>query len=70
MLDNVFKKKKRPRPALHRAGDFIVNKYMPNATPAEREEARENLVQLASILKRIDDRLVAEKLGRIPAPES
>jgi hypothetical protein len=45
----------KPRP-----GDLILNRYMPNATEAEREEARENLKRLARVLMRIEARLARE----------
>ena len=43
-----------------RPGDLILNRYVPNATEAEREEARENLKQLARVLMRIEARLARE----------
>ena len=45
----------KPRP-----GDLILNRYMPDATEQEREEARENLKQLARVLMRIEARLARE----------
>jgi len=48
-----------PQHAPH-PGDFILNRYIPNATEAEREEARENLKQLARVLMRIEARLARE----------
>jgi aminoglycoside/choline kinase family phosphotransferase len=38
----------------------IVNRYMTNATPEEREEAMTNLKQLARTLMRIETRLARE----------
>jgi hypothetical protein len=38
----------------------IVNRYMPNATAEQREEAMANLRQLAQLLMRIEDRLARE----------
>jgi aminoglycoside/choline kinase family phosphotransferase len=38
----------------------IVNRYMPSATPEEREEAMTNLKQLARALMRIETRLARE----------
>ena len=41
-------------------GDVFLDRYMPNATDAEREEARRNLQHLARALNRIEDRLARE----------
>ena len=38
----------------------IVNRYMPNATAEQREEAMANLRQLAQLLMRVEDRLARE----------
>jgi hypothetical protein len=43
-----------------RAGDLILDRYMPNATEEVREEARENLRRLAHVLLRIEERLARE----------
>jgi hypothetical protein len=43
-----------------RPGDLILNRYIPNAAEAEREEARENLKRLARVLMRIEARLARE----------
>lgn len=40
-----------------RPGDAILDRYMPNASAIEREEAYENLKRLALVLMRIEDRL-------------
>ena len=48
-------KEQKPRP-----GDGIIDCYMPDATPEEREEAHENLRRLARVLIRIEDRLARE----------
>jgi len=40
----------------HRPGDIILNKYLPNASPEEREAARENLKRLARLLIRVHER--------------
>ena len=45
---------------VRRPGDLIIDRYMPNASDAEREEARENLRLLAGVLMRIEDRLAQE----------
>jgi hypothetical protein len=36
----------------YRPGDHILNRYVPNASPEEREEARESLEQLAQLFIR------------------
>jgi hypothetical protein len=46
----------RPR----RPGELFIDRYMPNATEAEREEALKNLQDLIAILVRIDERLARE----------
>jgi hypothetical protein len=46
----------KPRP-----GDLILNRYMLNATEAEREEARENLRAYATVILRIATRLATEE---------
>ena len=38
----------------------IVNRYMPNATAKQREEAMANLRQLAQLLVRVENRLARE----------
>jgi hypothetical protein len=38
-------------------GDFILDRYLPNATGEEREAARENLRRLARLLIRVHERL-------------
>ena len=45
----------------HRPGDLILNRYMPNASDAEREEARENLRAYASVVLRIATRMATEE---------
>lgn len=42
-------------------GDIILDRVMPNATPEEREAARENLCRLARFLFRVHERLLHEK---------
>jgi hypothetical protein len=42
------------------AEERIVNRYMPNATAVEREEALTNLKRLAPVLLRIENRLARE----------
>jgi hypothetical protein len=46
----------KPRP-----GDLILNRYMLNATEAEREEARENLRAYATVILCIATRLATEE---------
>jgi hypothetical protein len=41
-------------------GDIILDRYMPDATPEQREEARNNLNLLARAYIRIISRLIAE----------
>jgi len=40
----------------HKPGDLILDRYMPNATPAEREQGRENLYAFFAVLLRIATR--------------
>jgi hypothetical protein len=44
----------------HRPGDIILNKYLPHASPEEREAARENLKRLARLLIRVNERLALD----------
>ena len=44
----------------HRPGDVILNKYLPNASPEEREAARESLKRLARLLIRVHERLALD----------
>lgn len=48
------------KPINHQPGDLILNRYMPDATPAEREAARENLRRLARLLIRVHERLALD----------
>lgn len=41
----------------HRPGDIILDRYLPNASPEQREEARENLRRLARLIIRVHERL-------------
>ena len=61
----------------HKPGDLIINKYMPDATPEQKEEARENLRAFARLIVRVETRLAREaweakqkELENVPAPES
>lgn len=48
-----------------RPGDLILDRYMPNATPEEREEARANLRRLLRTLTDIEERKMRdEERGR------
>lgn len=47
-------------PSQHRPGDVILNRYMPHATVAEREVARENLRKLARFMLRVEARKARE----------
>jgi len=49
--------------APHRPGDFVLNRYMPNASEAEREAARDRLGRLGALLVRIHARGKQEKPG-------
>ena len=40
--------------------DRIIERYMPDASPEEKAEARENLHRLAKVLMRIEDRMPLE----------
>lgn len=44
-----------------RPGDLILDRYMPKASDAEREEARENLRAYATVVLRIATRLATEE---------
>ena len=44
------------------AGDAIIDRYMPSASKAKREAARENLKSLASVILRISTREYYERL--------
>ena len=48
----------------YRAGDLILNRYMPNATEQEREAARENLRKFAMVVVGIARRLAKEESER------
>jgi hypothetical protein len=41
----------------HRPGDIMLDRYLPNASPEKREEARENLQRLAGLIVRVHSRL-------------
>jgi len=47
------KQKKEP-------GWYIIDKYLPDATPEAKQEAHANLVGMLSVLVEIDDRLEKE----------
>ena len=45
----------------HRPGDIILNRYLPDATEREREEARGNLYEFVDALYRIALRIAQEE---------
>ncbi len=49
----------------HRPGDVILDRYMPDATPEEREAARANLYGFVAVLLRIATR---EALDNVEKP--
>lgn len=52
-----------------RPGDLFLDRYLPGASEAEREEAYENLRGLIALLVRIDERLVREERERTDSRE-
>lgn len=46
-----------------RPGDALIEKFMPDASPEERERAHANLRQLARVLLRIAKRQVDEEIA-------
>lgn len=42
-------------------GDFILDRYLPDATDAEREAARNNLYEFATVVLRICTRIAHER---------
>jgi hypothetical protein len=44
-----------------RPGDIILDRYLSNARPEKREEARENLRRFARLLIRVHERRAREK---------
>lgn len=47
-------------------GDLIIDRYMPNASEAEREEARENLRAYLAVVLRIAARVESEEKLQCP----
>ena len=47
----------------HRPEDIFLDRYIPNASEAEREQASENLRRLVRLLIRVHERLAWEKEG-------
>jgi hypothetical protein len=45
-------------------GDYLLDRYMPNATPEKREEAREHLRQFARFLIRVHGRRIGDNPHR------
>lgn len=58
------------QPRERRPGDLFLDRYMPNATEQEREDAYENLRGLIAITVEIDDRLTREKRVESDSRES
>jgi hypothetical protein len=60
-----------PKP--RRPGDLILDRYMPNATEEEREEARANLKAYVAVVLRKKQRLAREavesRIRAIPSVE-
>jgi hypothetical protein len=52
---------------VHRPGDYILDKYLPDAAPEAREEARDNLYALATVVVRICTRIAHERQEEIRA---
>lgn len=50
--DTLEEARKRPG---YRAGDYILNRYMPNATYEEREAARQHLQEFVAFLYGVRD---------------
>ena len=48
-------------PPERQPGDLIIDRYIPNATPEQREEAREALRKHALLLLRFAERAAAPK---------
>ena len=53
-----------------RPGDLILDRYMPEATPAEREEAREQLRKFAHAFIEVFLQLAAEGRCHLPNRDS
>lgn len=51
-------------------GDLILDRYMPQATPEEREAARTNLRTLLSTLIRIEERHALDDSGQLGSPKN
>ncbi len=49
------------RPRGRQPGDLILDRYMPSATPEEREAARENLKRFARLIVSVADRKARER---------
>ena len=54
----------------YRPGEIFIDRYMPKATEAAREEAYENLRALVALLVRIDERLALEAQQKGDSRES
>lgn len=51
----------KTQPHQNRPGQMFIDRYMPSASEAAREEAYDNLRELIAILVEIDDRLERER---------
>lgn len=47
----------------HRPGDLIIDRYIPNASPEQQEEARAALLKHALLLIRWGERVLDENAG-------
>ena len=50
----------------YRPGDNILDRYLKDAPPQQREEARENLRRLADLIMRVHERLERERTQATP----
>jgi len=55
--------------AQRRPGDLILDRYMPNATPEEREAARENLRAALTMLIRLEEQRALRDGGKPDSPK-
>ena len=54
-MDSPINPKRQP-------GDIILDRYMPDATPEEQDDARENLYAFAAVILRICERVHRERM--------
>jgi hypothetical protein len=55
--------------APRRPGDYILDRYLKNASPEALEEAREQLRKYARLLTRIGKRIAEERKPTPPSPK-